>query len=472
MTKTLAGTLATCVLLAACTDLNVPNYNNPTPGGIANDPVNGLGLAATGILVQDRNSYGGYVSDVGIFGRESYNYFPTDGRSHSHYVAQNPLDPAGFAVGGWGPRYTTLRNIHNFLKSVDAAPLDSARKEAARGFAQTMEAIELHYIIAQRHNYGAVVQLNDDPRVLAPFVSRDSVLNYIVARLNEGRTHLLAADTAAFSFTLHSGFTTNGTFNTPSTFLQFNRAIAARVEAWRASLGDPVCGAGGVACYTTALADLAQAGVDTAAPLSRGVYHVYSTESGDARDGLNAQVNKDLLAHPSIQTDAPTDTSAAADARYRAKIYALTAARCPVGGDGICTSVGFNIYQTQTAPTPIFRNEELILLRAEARYFTGDAAGALVDINFIRRASGGLAIRGAFVDRNDFITELLLQRRYSLLWEGHRWVDVRRFGRIATLPLDAAGHFRQVQQPVPQGECLQRVGQSGALACPAVQPAP
>jgi hypothetical protein len=65
-----------------------------------------------------------------------------------------------------------------------------------------------------------------------------------------------------------------------------------------------------------------------------------------------------------------------------------------------------------------------------------------------------------------------VQRRYSLLWEGHRWVDLRRFGRIATLPLDAPGHFRQIQQPVPQAECLQRVGLSGALACPAVQPAP
>ena len=88
----------------------------------------------------------------------------------------------------------------------------------------------------------------------------------------------------------------------------------------------------------------------------------------------------------------------------------------------------------------------------------------------IARLTGGLAARGAFVDDNDFITELLLQRRYSLLWEGHRWVDVRRFGRIATLPLDAPTHFRQVQQPVPQAECLRR--ENSAFTCPPVQPAP
>ncbi len=113
----------------------------------------------------------------------------------------------------------------------------------------------------------------------------------------------------------------------------------------------------------------------------------------------------------------------------------------------------------------------LILLRAEARYCTGDAAGALADVNLIRQRSGGLAARGPFVDANDFITELLLQRRYSLLWEGHRWVDVRRFGRIGTLPLDAPTHFRQIEQPVPQAECLQREAYTtGPLVCPASAP--
>ena len=191
-------------------------------------------------------------------------------------------------------------------------------------------------------------------------------------------------------------------------------------------------------------------------------------------NGLNQTVSPDLYAHPSIQPDAPLDTAGQSDARYRLKIRNLTQPACAVGGSaaGICTPLGFQIYPSNTSPAPIFRNEELILLQAEALYFTGNAAGALADINFIRRRSGGLAARGPFVDANDFITELLLQRRYSLLWEGHRWVDVRRFGRISTLPLDLPTHFRQVEQPVPQAECLQRVGASGGLACPAAVPVP
>src|SRR5439155_584124 len=112
------------------------------------------------ILFQNRASYAGFISDVGIFGRESYNFFPTDGRTYSHYVEQNPLDPAGFASGGWNPRYANLRNIKNFLNAVDAATaLAPASQEAARGFAQTMEALELSYITAQRHDYGAVAEV-------------------------------------------------------------------------------------------------------------------------------------------------------------------------------------------------------------------------------------------------------------------------------------------------------------------------
>jgi len=43
------------------------------------------------------------------------------------------------------------------------------------------------------------------------------------------------------------------------------------------------------------------------------------------------------------------------------------------------------------------------------------------------------------------------------LFEGHRWVDSRRFNRLALLPLDKPTHFRANVQPVAQAECLIRV---------------
>jgi hypothetical protein len=126
------------------------------------------------------------------------------------------------------------------------------------------------------------------------------------------------------------------------------------------------------------------------------------------------------------------------------------------------------VFPTLTTGIPIIDNEELILLRAEGRFFTGDAAGALADINAVRTISGGLAARGAFVSTDDFVTELLAQRRLSLLLLGHRWVDVRRFGRLADLPLSGPAFVLTANQVVPQTECLARTRTGDpALACPA-----
>ena len=51
-------------LLAACNSdqLMVPNYNNPTPAGIAADPIGGLQLAANGIIFAERANWTGWNS--------------------------------------------------------------------------------------------------------------------------------------------------------------------------------------------------------------------------------------------------------------------------------------------------------------------------------------------------------------------------------------------------------------------------
>ncbi len=127
-----------------------------------------------------------------------------------------------------------------------------------------------------------------------------------------------------------------------------------------------------------------------------------------------------------------------------------------------------------SAPAPIIRNEELILIRAEARWFTGNKAGAIADLNFIRQNSGGLGPTSLTTSSTDaeFIAALLYERRMSLLWEGHRWADVRRFGNqggvnwLNTLPLDLPTHYRQLQQPVPLAECEFRARAAPDLPCP------
>ena len=109
--------------------------------------------------------------------------------------------------------------------------------------------------------------------------------------------------------------------------------------------------------------------------------------------------------------------------------------------DGIQVSSCFKLYPTSSTPIPIIRNEELILLRAEAELFTGDRTNALLDINLIRVNAGRLAPLAIDPGDPGMLNELLYNRRYSLMWEGaHRWVDARRFGRLALLPRTLPKH--------------------------------
>ena len=69
--------------------------------------------------------------------------------------------------------------------SVSAATfLTQAQKDAASGFAKTIDALGLLYVIATRDSLGAVTTVDPDPQTLNAFVSRDSVYSYIQGLLD------------------------------------------------------------------------------------------------------------------------------------------------------------------------------------------------------------------------------------------------------------------------------------------------
>ncbi|MFN4257596.1 MAG: RagB/SusD family nutrient uptake outer membrane protein, partial [Saprospiraceae bacterium] len=111
---------------------------------------------------------------------------------------------------------------------------------------------------------------------------------------------------------------------------------------------------------------------------------------------------------------------------------------------------GFNVYATNTSPIPIIRNEELILLWAEAYAQKGDVGQASAALNLIRNRHG-LGNTTA-TDKAGLIDEMLKQRRYSLYGEGHRWVDMRRYGRLDQLPKDRPDDDVWVRFPRPVNE--------------------
>jgi starch-binding outer membrane protein, SusD/RagB family len=447
---------------AACSSdrLAIPNYNKPVITDVTKDP-QAIQLLATGIIQRERGLQPGTSQDFGFFGRESYIYFPTDGRNVTGFLVGVPgfggktLDPGGFAATAtnWGSRFANMRNVKNFLSAIDKSPtLSDAEKKAAHGFANTFVGLDMMYVLYSRDTLGAVTEVNDDPKVVAPLVSKDSAYKFATAMLEQAKEDLVAAGDASFPFTLSRGF---AGFDTPATFLKFNRAILARVLVNRASQG---CGN---ECYQQALTAISESfvtapGAASFADLNVGVYNNYSTATGDVQNTLSYANNKSLFAHASIVTDAQKN-GATPDDRLTRKVVKLDTPVSPPQGIGIPAEYTFQIYPANNSDVPIIRNEELILLRAEANIFLGNLADALVDINTTRTVSGKLLPLATLGTQDQALQTLLYERRYSLLLEGQRWNDYRRFGILNQLPLDITSgtytHFVAKVQPVPLAEC-------------------
>ena len=433
------------VTLGACQEITVPNYNNPNLEQLTNNPTaSTVNTAVVGMAISLRDRVTTEASSMGILGKESYNLDQAEPRNVLGFL-QGPIEPGGFVQDlSWTAGYRNLRQGAVILAAVDKVPAFTAsQREGIRGFVKTIMAMELLTQVRIRDVVGIMVDVSADPAApLGDIVSKDDALTRISQMLDDAKVNLQAAGTA-FSFPLHSGF---AGFSTPTTFLQFNRGIKARTEVYRQQ-------------WTSALTALSQSFIDassgSAATLAKGVYHVYSTSSGDATNPLFDPTPTRLYVHPSILSGAQTRANGQPDLRLTSKT-AVGVSRVVQQVQGTNKFVN---YPTSTSPVPVLKNEELILLRAEARYQSGDAAGALTDINFIRVNSGGLDPLTGFADLNAFVTELLYNRTYSLLFEGgHRWVDYRRYNRLSQLPkINTAINEKTFPYVMfPQDECNQR----------------
>jgi hypothetical protein len=165
--------------------------------------------------------------------------------------------------------------------------------------------------------------------------------------------------------------------------------------------------------------------------------------------------------HPSIVNGAQTRADGSPDLRLTEKVMA---AAQPVPLEGLVgthkpvlfNSISNRAMANPSAPIPWIDNEELLLLRAEISWNTGDRAGAIDDINLVRDHAGGLGPTTVSAGSSDdeFVTELLYNRLYSLMWaQGTRWIDARRYGRLQSLPIDRQGDSLYPNMLVPASEC-------------------
>ncbi len=449
--------LGTALLAGGCQEYDLLNTNAPTVETLTGTPTRAvLARAATGIFAQSLNDVAGIIQQWGIYGREGYNLLGNDPRETGEEI-RGPQDPQGRSANIWPGGYASIRTINTYLAALpNAVGLSAAEASASEGFAKTMKAWHMHRIALRSGAHGIPIDVDrpiTDPP--APFVSFADAMAAVSALLDEGYADLQAGG-AAFPFVVAPGYTG---FTTPATFAQFNRALAAKVLVHRASF--VAC----AACWTQAVTVLGQSFLTTAGlpgSLATGVYYAYSVAAGEPTNPVSENIGATRYwVHPSLVTGAQLRANGQPDLRMTGKI---TLAPTPRPLNDLLGTHKPTMYNLAGSPTVAdlnsdiawIKNEELILLRAEARWNTNDKAGALADIDLVRVNSGGLAPTAlTTASSNDaFVTELLYNRLYSMMWEqGTRWVDARRYGRLAALPVDRPGDSKFDNMLVPAGEC-------------------
>jgi hypothetical protein len=451
---------AAAAAAAGCYSYNLTDPNGPTLSSLINNPTQAkLSAAATGIFESSRADMQQFVWRVGSMGREGINL---SGNNQPDYQEPyfGPLSSSEFGSELWFHEYTAIRNANNYIDAVPkAADLAAGDRAASIGFAETIKALEFMYIIETRANLGAPVDV-DRPitAVPAPFVTEDSVYGYALGLLDSARANLRAAG-STFPFPVPPGY---ASFNTPQTWRQYTWALTAKAEALRATASKS-CGA---PCYGLALTALDSSFISAApASFASGAYFDFGTGSGERGDTLSEPLNGPIyFALAQNDSDAQLQPGGAPDQRVVNKIAPIPAGQPPqiLGGIPIQGTLKFTVYfiggsPTPAAPIPVIKDEELILLRAEAEIGTGNLGAAVSDLNLVRQNSGLLAAYGGPVTVPALITELLYNRRYSLLWEqGTRWIDARRFGLLSTIPPAVPGGHVPTRMPIPADECNAR----------------
>lgn len=414
--------------------------NNPSVASVSNNASRAqIQFLITGLESRHRNYLFTATAAFGTFGREIWYFNGSDPRFQTDWLGQSGRVPDanyfGFGATGGGvyaSPYQTIKQA-SFLKNSTANTniLNDQEKKAVTGFAKTIMGYQ--FMIPANFLYDNGIRIDvENPLKPGPFVPYQNALTYIKTVLDEGFADLNGAGTN-FPFNLTSGW---AGFNNIDGLKRVNRAVAARLAIYRKDWQGVIDALNGSFMNLTGNLNAGPAHTYGAAPdIFNPLFFV-----------LNANISTIIVVHPSMLSDATPN-----DARVAAKFFQRTTA------SSVSTDAGtlFGTHQdrrwaTNTTAITFIKNEELILLKAEAHAQLNQLALSVEAINVIRNAANIGNYSGAQTQAA-LINEILYQRRYSLWAEpwGHRWIDTRRYDRMNEIPvsLDQGRVFRQFPKP-------------------------
>lgn len=426
--------------LSGCSYLDIEKLEDPNFPTLASVQNNAskqqLDFLAAGTFADIRTNVDGivwYHQITGAIGREVYVLAGSDSRYATQLLATSttaspppPFDNSNFLAGRYFTTYSSARRTARILgeAATNTSAVTEQQKKGYTALAKTAEAYAMLVLSDLQYENGLRVDVAD-PLNPGKIESYDVVLAAIKTLLDAGATDLAGAGTT-LPFVAPSGFATalgGADFRTSAGFLKFNRALAARLAVRRASR------TGG--SYQEVLDALAGSFINDPGDLTIGPRFNYGGTSPDVINPLfqsrNFTGSVVTVAHPSFRRDIrATDTRLS-------KIAPRTTPLAP--RQGFSSSDDVVLYANNTAPIPIIKKEELVLLSAEAHLKLGDKATAVTEVNTVATAYNAvrpIPLTAASSDA-DILDEILYQKRYSLFFEGQRWVDLRRLNMLDRL---------------------------------------
>lgn len=423
------------LVVVSCDVADGENLNGADTGSISDDISRGeLINAVSGIMADMRERLGTQIDAQSVVGREYWRVQSSDPRWVGDLLTGTLDDNSFYTTTPYAARYATVKNINLVLEGLanTTADFNDSEKSATQGFLNTIKAHEFLMVLNAQYQNGIRMDVSD-PDNLGDFMGYDEVLTALSTMLSEAATDLNNGG-SGFPFEVPIGFED---FNEPSTFLKFNKALNARIEAYRGN-------------YTNVITLLNESFMDMEGSMDSGAYFTFSLTGADIANPLffarNSTIANARLVHPEFLEDAEPDDDRVLKAQPRDEALTISTTT----GNLVGTHDVF-VYTSNVAPMGVIRNEELILLYAEANY-ESNPAEAVNAINVVRNAAG-LGDYSGGTTPSELIDEILHERRYSLFAEGgHRWIDLRRFDKLEELPLDRSGDGIVTQFPVPANE--------------------
>ncbi|MBC3785839.1 RagB/SusD family nutrient uptake outer membrane protein [Spirosoma utsteinense] len=422
----LAGSFTACNPLQT-EEVIDPNF--PSVGAVTNNASKAqLDALSVGQFSLARNGLATYLLVTGTIGKELFNFNGTESRWMTELNGVRLIDNSAFyntATTGFG---LPVRQANITLAAVgNTSSVSDAEKNGYRGIANTFKGLAYLQMLNAQGTNGVRLNVEDPFNPSKPATYAESLAG-IAKFLDDGAAQLDQAG-AAFSYTLPSGF---AGFNTPATFKRFNRAIALRVAIYQAD-------------WAKAATLLPQTFYNATGDLNVGPRNTYNATPPDIQNPLLNTSSSQIVGVKEV-----FDRAEPGDKRL-AKVRVQAAPLTYTSGVTYSTPYLTNMYTSGSDPIPIIRNEELVLIAAEIAAQQGNAAESTRLINIIRTAAGLPNYAGA-TTKDALINAILKERQYSLFYEGHRWVDMRRYNKLneIILPVPTMKVLERLERPVAE----------------------